>query len=348
MKAPFIALLCLAAASVALPHRASQTAQLKDPRERHLANIQQLTFGGENAEAYFSFDGTRLIFQSAEKGDGCDQIYSMKVDGSDRKLLSNGQGKTTCSYFTPDNKHIVYSSTFKASPACPPKPDFSKGYVWALYPGFDIFRADLDGKNIKPLTDSPRYDAEATIRKDGTIVFTSLRGGDLDIYTMDKDGRNVKRLTNELGYDGGPFWSADGTRIVYRAFHPETGKEKADYTALLKEDLIRPSKLDLWVMDADGSHKRRVTNNGKANFAPFFFPDGKRIIFASNMDDPRGRNFDLYVINVDGTGLERVTFNETFDGFPMFSPDGKKLVFASNRNDAKPGDTNVFIADWVE
>lgn len=353
MKAPFIALCSLVAASLFFTaHRApageTPPAQLKEAHERHLANIRQLTFSGENAEAYFSPDGTRLIFQAAEKGDGCDQIYSMRVDGSERRLLSNGQGKTTCSYFTPDNKHIVYSSTFKASPACPPKPDYSKGYVWALYPGFDLFRADLDGRNIKQLTATPRYDAEATIRRDGTIVFTSLRSGDLDIYTMDKDGRNVKRLTHELGYDGGPFWSYDGTKIVYRAYHPETEKEKADYLALLKEDLIRPSKLDLWVMNADGSNKHRVTNNGKANFAPFFFPDGKRIIFASNMDDPRGRNFDLYIINVDGTGLERVTFNETFDGFPMFSPDGKKLVFASNRNAVRQGDTNIFIADWVE
>jgi Tol biopolymer transport system component len=272
----------------------------------------------------------------------------MNIDGSDMKMLSNGQGKTTCSYYTPDNKHIIYASTFKASPDCPPKPDYSRGYVWALFPGFDILIADLDGSNVRPLTTTARYDAEATIRKDGTIVFTSLRDGDLDIYTMDKNGENVKRLTNELGYDGGPFWSYDGKQIVFRAYHPETEKEKADYLALLKEDLIRPTKLDIWVMNADGSNKRRVTKLDKASFAPYFFPDGKRIIFSSNLDDARGRNFDLYTINVDGSGLERVTFNDTFDGFPMFSPDGKKIVFCSNRNAAKQGDTNVFIADWVE
>src|SRR5262247_3907836 len=303
---------------------------LADPRERHLANIKQLTNEGENAEAYFSPDGNKLIFQRAAKGDGCDQIFSMNIDGSDMKMLSNGQGKTTCSYFTPDNEHIIYASTFKASPDCPPKPDYSRGYVWALFPGFDILIADLDGSNVRPLTTTARYDAEATIRKDGTIVFTSLRDGDLDIYTMDKNGENVKRLTNELGYDGGPFWSYDGKQIVFRAYHPETEKEKADYLALLKEDLIRPTKLD------------------KASFAPYFFPDGKRIIFSSNVDDERGRNFDLYIVNVDGSGLERVTFNDTFDGFPMFSPDGKKIVFCSNRNAAKQGDTNVFIADWIE
>jgi len=316
--------------------------------EKHLKNIKQLTFDGENAEAYFSKDGTRLIFQRAPKADGCDQIYAMKTNGSEMKVLSNGKGKTTCSYFTPDNKSIIYATTFLASEACPPRPDMSRGYVWSLYPGFDIVKANLDGSGIKKLTSTPRYDAEATIRPDGTIVFTSLRDGDLDIYRMDANGGNVRRLTTDLGYDGGPFWSYDGKQIVFRAFHPETEQEKSDYLALLKEDLIRPSKLDIWVMDENGNNKRRVTNNGKANFAPFFFPSGKRIVFSSNMDDPRGRNFDIYAINLDGTGLERITFNETFDGFPMFSPDGKKMVFASNRSAAKTGETNVFIADWVE
>jgi len=330
------------------PPPPAQDSPLKDERERHLANVRQLTFDGENAEAYFSPDGSRLIFQRAAKGDGCDQIYSIKIDGSDLKLLSNGEGKCTCAYYTPDGQHIIYSSTFKDSPACPPRPDFSRGYVWALYPGFDIFRANLDGSHIEPLTNSPRYDAESTVRADGAIVFTSLRNGDLDIYTMDKDGKHVRQLTDEIGYDGGPFWSYDGKQIVYRAYHPQTEQEKAEYLALLKENLIRPTTLEIWVMQADGSGKRQVTHNGKANFAPFFFPNGKRIIFASNMDDPKGRNFELYAINTDGTGLERITYNETFDGFPMFSPDGRKLVFASNRHDAKPGETNIFIADWVE
>lgn len=352
MKAPILLVLviCVIAASlffVARPQAQTQAGQsLTDPREKHLKNIRQLTNEGENAEAYFSQDGKKLIFQRTAKRDGCDQIFSMNIDGSDMKMLSNGEGKTTCAYFTPDKKHIVYASTFKASPTCPPPPDYSHGYVWSLFSGFDIFQADLDGKNPKPLTTTARYDAEATIRPDGTIVFTSLRDGDLDIYTMDKNGKNVKKLTNELGYDGGPFWSADGKQIVYRAFHPETQQEKDEYVALLKENMIRPTKLDIWVMNADGSNKRRVTNINKASFAPYFFPDGKRIIFSSNMDDPRGRDFDLYVVNVDGSGLERITYNDTFDGFPMFSPDGKKLVFCSNRHSAKQGDTNVFIADW--
>ncbi|HXC70626.1 MAG TPA: hypothetical protein VN644_11650 [Pyrinomonadaceae bacterium] len=319
------------------------------PGETHLRNLKQLTFAGENAEAYFSSDGKKLIFQSTRDGRGCDQIYTMNIDGSDVKMISNGDGRTTCSYFFPGSKRILYSSTHLGDKQCPPRPDFSRGYVWAIYPTYDIFTAKPDGSDVKQLTNTPGYDAETTITLDGKkLVFTSMRDGDLDIYTMDADGKNVRRLTNELGYDGGPFWSYDGKQIVYRANHPKTDTDKADYTSLLKQNLIRPTTLEIWVMNADGSNKRQVTSNGKANFGPYFFPDGKRIIFASNMDDPRGRNFDLYKINIDGTGLERITFNDTFDGFPMFSPDGKKLVFASNRNAKTQGETNVFIADWVE
>jgi TolB protein len=317
--------------------------------EKHLRNIRQLTFGGENAEAYFSADDKQLIFQSTRDGRQCDQIYTMNIDGSKVKMVSNGEGRTTCSYFFPAIRRILYSSTYLGSKECPPKPDFSKGYVWAIYPAFDVFTARPDGSGLQQLTTTPGYDAESTITRDGKkIVFTSMRDGDLDIYTMDANGRNVKRLTNELGYDGGPFWSYDGKQIVYRAYHPQTEKEKADYTGLLKDNLIRPTTLEIWVMNADGSNKRQITRNGKANFAPYFFPDGKRVIFASNVNDPRGRNFDLYVVNTDGTGLERITFNDTFDGFPMFSKTGKKLVFASNRHSKSQGDTNVFIADWVD
>lgn len=324
-------------------------ASLALPDEKHLRNLRQLTFSGENAEAYFSSDGKRLIFQSTRDGRDCDQIYTMNVDGSNVKLISTGDGRTTCSYFFPGAKRVLYSSTHLGDKQCPPRPDFSKGYVWAVYPSFDIFTAKPDGSDLKQLTNTPGYDAETTITLDGKkLVFTSMRDGDLDIYTMDADGKNVRRLTTELGYDGGPFWSYDGNQIVYRAHHPKTEQERTDYTDLLKQNLIRPTTLEIWVMNADGSNKRQVTSNGKANFGPYFFPDGKRVIFASNMDDPRGRNFDLYKINVDGSGLERITFNDTFDGFPMFSPDGKKLVFASNRNAKSPGDTNVFIADWVE
>ena len=345
--APLFVLALLISSPLTAPH--AQTDNLLLPDEKHLRNIKQLTFGGENAEAYFSADGKQLIFQATREGHGCDQIYTMNVDGSNVKMISNGEGRTTCSYFYPGNKRVLYSSTHIGGKQCPPPPDRSRGYVWAVYPTFDVFSANADGSNPKQLTNTPGYDAETTITLDGKkLVFTSMRDGDLDIYTMDADGKNVRRLTTELGYDGGPFWSYDGKQIVYRAHHPKTDEQKADYTSLLKQNLIRPTVLEIFVMNADGSNKRQVTSNGKANFGPYFFPDGKRIIFSSNLDDARGRNFDLYKINVDGTGLERITFHETFDGFPMFSPDGKKLVFASNRNAAKQGDTNIFIADWVE
>jgi len=347
IRLPTLALLfCLLGLGAAISDSKSDSLQL--PQEKHLRNIKQLTFGGENAEAYFSSNGKELIFQSTRDGRECDQIYTMNLDGSNIRLVSTGNGRTTCSYFYPNAKKILYSSTHLGAKECPPRPDFSQGYVWAVYPTFDIFMARADGSDIKQLTNAPGYDAETTISKQGKLVFTSMRDGDLDIYTMDGNGKNVRRLTTELGYDGGPFWSYDGKQIVFRAYHPQTDKEKADYLALLKQNLIRPTTLEIWVMNADGTNKRQVTHNGKANFAPYFFPDGKRIIFASNMDDPKGRNFDLYEIQVDGSGLERITFNDTFDGFPMFSPDGKKLVFASNRNAKVRGDTNIFIADWVE
>jgi len=344
-----IAALLFVSPSTQPPQTQQSGDSLLVPGEKHLRNLKQLSFAGENAEAYFSSDGKQLIFQSTRDGHQCDQIYTMNADGSNVRLISTGEGRTTCSYFFPNGRHILYSSTHLGGKECPPRPDFSKGYVWAVYPTFDIFTARPDGSDLKQLTNTPGYDAETTITRDGKhLVFTSMRDGDLDVYTMDANGRNVRRLTNELGYDGGPFWSYDGKQIVYRAYHPQTEKEKSDYLGLLKQNLIRPTTLEIWVMNADGSNKRQVTHNGKANFGPYFFPDGRRVIFASNMDDPRGRNFDLYKINIDGTGLERITFNDTFDGFPMFSPDGKKLVFASNRNAAKPGDTNVFIADWVD
>jgi Tol biopolymer transport system component len=319
--------------------------------EKHFKNIRQLTNGGENAEAYFSSDGKQLIFQSKRDGRGCDQIYTMNADGSNVRMVSNGEGRTTCSYFFKDRKRILYGTTHLAKKECPPNPDYSKGYVWAIYPEYDIVAANADGTKIKPLTETPGYDAEATVSPDGKrIIFTSMRDGDLDLYSMDKDGKNVKRLTTELGYDGGAFFSPDSKQIVYRAFHPKTETEIARYRQKLAENLIEPTVFEIWTMNANGTNKRQVTKLGAASFAPYFTPDGKRIIFCTNYFaiDQRKRNFDLALINVDGSGLERVTFNETFDGFPMFSPDGKKLVFASNRNAAKQGDTNVFIADWVE
>ena len=319
--------------------------------EKHLTNIKQLTFGGENAEAYFSFDGKQLIFQSKRDGRGCDQIYRMNIDGSGVKMVSNGEGRTTCSYFFKGGKKVLYASTFGGAKECPPNPDFSMGYVWPVYSDFDIYTSTPDGKNIKKLTNTPGYDAEATVSPNGKkIVFTSERDGDLDLYSMDINGKNVKRLTDGVGYDGGAFFSPDSKMIVYRRSTPTTPAEIARFKDLLSRHLVVPTVFELWVMNADGSNKRQLTTLGGGSFAPFFTPDGKKIIFCTNYfaSDPRKRNFDLAMINLDGTGIERITFNETFDGFPMFSPDGKKLVFASNRNAAKEGDTNVFIADWVE
>lgn len=312
-------------------------------KEVHLANVRQLTFGGENAEAYFSFDGRRLSFQSTRDG-GCDQIYTMNIDGSDVRRISQG-GRTTCAYYTPDGQHVVYASTIKAGPQCPPVPDFSMGYVWPIYAEYDIYRANADGTNPQALTTTPGYDAEATIRKDGRIVFTSVRDGDMEIYSMNGDGTDVRRLTHREGPDGGPFFSHSGRRIVYRGRTLKAG-ELDDYRVLLNRSLWRPTSLEIFVMNDDGSNLRQVTSLGAASFAPFFTPDDQRIIFSSNAHNPRGRDFELFLINVDGTGLERVTYNDTFDGFPMFSPDGRHLVFASNRYSAKEGETNVFIGEW--
>lgn len=315
--------------------------------ETRLWNARQLTLRGQNAEAYFSADDEYLIFQSTHGEYECDQIFTIPVRGGDMRLVSTGDGRTTCPYFFPSGERILYSSTHHHDVSCPPPPDYSRGYVWALYPTYDIFIADRDGANLRQLTDTWGYDAEATISRDGEkIVFTSLRDGDLDIYSMDADGSNVKRLTDELGYDGGPFFSYDGSKIVYRAYHPETDEQKADYASLLEQNLIRPSTLDIYVMDADGSNKRRLTDNAAANFGPYWFPDGDRVIFSSNLHNPEGRNFDLYVINTDGSGLERITHHPDFDGFPMFDSDGDQLVWASNRNNVEEGETNVFVAQW--
>ena len=321
---------------------------LTDPRERHLANLVQLTFGGQNAEAYFSFDGTQLIFQSTRPPFGCDQIFTMNLDGSEVRLVSTGKGRTTCAFFFPDHTRFVYASTHLSGDECPPKPDRLRGYVWPLYPTYEIFSANVDGSNLTRLTDNWGYDAEAALSPDGqTIVFTSLRDGDVDIYRMNTDGTDVRRLTHQRGYDGGPFFSWDGRWIVYRAYHPKSDEELRAYDALLGENLMKPTRAEIFVMAADGAQQRQITDNGAANWAPFMHPDNRQIIFSSNLHDPERRSFSLYRINLDGTGLERLTYGARFDSFPMFSPDGKKLVFASTRNAKEPSEFNIFIADWV-
>lgn len=321
---------------------------LRDTREGHLRNVKQLTSGGTNAESYFSADGRRLVFQSTREPYACDQIFVMNIDGSDVRLVSTGKGKTSCAYFFRDGKGLLYSSTHLTSPQCPPRPDYSKGYVWGVYSAFQIFVASDAGKILKQLTTGPGYNAEATISTDGKkIVFTSSRDGDLDIYTMKSNGSVVKRLTSQLGYDGGPFFSPDGRWIVYRAHHPTAPSEVARYKELLAQELVEPMEMDLYVMRDDGSDNRQITRLGGASFAPFFFPDGKRIIFASNYEHPGSSEFELYAVNRDSSQIERITFTGGFNSFPMFSPDGRKLVFASSRNAKQRREINIFIADWV-
>lgn len=328
-------------------------------QEKHLKNLQQLTYGGDNAEAYFSFDGKNLAFQcNNPKWDlKCDQIFNLKIAAASKDttyrptLISTGFGRTTCSYFMPGDKQILYASTHLGGKECPPNPEprADHKYLWAIYPEFDIFIADLNGKIVKQLTDLPGYDAEATVSPDGKkMVFTSTRNGDLDLYVCDIDGSNVKQVTFELGYDGGAFFSPDSKMLVFRASRPKTAEEIKEYKELLAQNLVMPTNMEICVCNVDGSNFRQVTHLGKANWAPFFHPQGKKIIFSSNHNSPRGYDFNLFMINLDGTGLEQITNQSIFNAFPMFSPDGKKLVFSSNRNNHGTHDTNLFIADWVD
>jgi Tol biopolymer transport system component len=334
------------AAATATGDSTVNVAAIEAAEQPYLANLKQLTFGGENAEAYWSANGEYITFQSTRDGRTCDQQYVMRADGSEVTKISVG-GKTTCGYFYNGDQRVFFAATHHADTACPPRPDPSAGYVWPLDP-YDIYTSNPDGSDLKRLTNYGVYTAEGILSPDGKrIVFTSMKDGDLDIYTMNVDGTDVKRLTNTVGYDGGPWWSPDGTKIVYRAHHPTDSAELAAYNELLAKNMIRPSKVELFVMNADGSDNRQITQLGGANFGPTWTPDGQRIIFASNHTNPRSRNFDLYLVNLDGTGLTQITTHGEFDGFPMFSPDGKKLIWASNRGAKEMGETNVFVADWV-
>ncbi|TKS58900.1 MAG: hypothetical protein EWM72_02552 [Nitrospira sp.] len=333
--------------------------------ERHLANIRQLTFGRQNAEAYFSFSGNKLIFQSTNNwmkdsyaatlkpgdvGLGCYQMYVMDLESDTVRLVSTGVGATTCGYFFPGDRRLLYSSTHAAGPNCPPKPKRDGAYRWAL-DDYDLYAVRIDGQEMQKLTSTPGYDAEATVSPDGkTIVWTSVKDGDLDLYAMNLDGAKTRRLTDDVGYDGGAFFSPDSRRIVYRASHPTDPAEIARYKELLAQRLIEPGQLEIFIMNADGSDKKQVTSNGASNFSPFFYPDGKRIIFSSNVET-RGEggrpSFHLFLVGDDGAGLERLTVEGHFNSFPMFSPDGKRLVWVSDRNSKEPGEFNVFLADWV-
>ncbi len=324
------------------------SAPLFGQSSEYLSQIRQLTHGGQNAEAYWSPDGKRLIFQSTREGRSCDQIYIMNADGSDVRMVSTGRGATTCGYFLPDGKHIVYASTHLRSPECPPRPDRSQGYVWAVYPGYDIVAANDDGSGLRRLTDANGYDAEATVNAaTSTIVYTSKSSGDLDLWKMNFDGSGKKRLTTSFGYDGGAFLSRDGSKLVWRANHPGDAEKRARYKELLDRDLTTPMKMELFVGQADGSGARQITNFGCASFAPQFTPDGRHIIFSSNKNNCDSREFDLFLIDLDGTNLRQVTHFGGFTSFAEFSPDGSKLVFASDRNATSHYEFNIFVADWT-
>lgn len=337
--------------------KAQESKPLEYGDEKHFKNMRQLTFGGDNAEAYFGFDNEHITFQrtNTKEGVSCDQIFYGSIPEKatkkfDFKLVSTGKGRTTCAYLMPDHKHLLYASTHKAMDTCPPVPDRSKikKYVWPIYESYDIYVADFKGKISKQLTNTQGYDAEGTISPDGkTIIFTSMRNGDIDLYTMNIDGSNVKQITNTLGYDGGACFSPDGKQITWRASRPKTDEEVKEYKELLAQGLVMPTRMELFVANADGTNVRQVTHLGKANWAPAFTPDSKRLVFASNHEYERGFPFNLYLVNLDGTGLERISHDNSFDAFPMFSPDGKKFIFSSNRNNNGGHDTNVFVCDWV-
>jgi Tol biopolymer transport system component len=329
-------------------------------KEKHFKNLRQLTFGGDNAEAYWSFDSKMVSFQSNNKAWGlnCDQIFYMPIEGMNLQdgvtkpqLISTGQGRTTCSFFLPGNKSILYASTHLGGKDCPKDVERTPGgkYLWPIYDSYDIFVADKDGTIVKQLTNTPGYDAEATVSPKGDkIVFTSTRNGDLDLYSMDINGKNVKQITHEIGYDGGAFFSPDGKKIVFRASRFTTEAAKKEYLDYLKQGLVAPTEMEIFVCNADGSDLKQITKLGKANWAPFYHPAGKKIIFSSNHKGKRGFEFNLFMINEDGTGLEQISYDKVFDSFPMFSPDGKKIIFSSNRNNGGTRNTNLFIADWVE
>jgi Tol biopolymer transport system component len=319
------------------------------PEGAHLKNLKQLTQGGQNAEAYWAPDGKRLIFQSTREPYQCDQIFVMNADGSDQRLVSTGKGRTTCGYFLSDNKHIVYASTHEAGEGCPPPPDRSKGYLWGVFPGYDIYLAKDDGATVSKLTTAAGYDAEATINwKTKKIVFTSLASGDLELWEMKENGAGKRRLTNREGYDGGAFYSRDGKRLVWRATAPGNQAVMARYKQLLKENLTEPMRMELFTSDANGRNVKQLTDFGCASFAPGYTPDGKKIIFASNRHDCDGRKFDLYLMNADGTGVERITYFNGFASFAEFSPDGKQLVFSSDYQAKSRYEYNIFTAGWVE
>ena len=330
-----------------VPRTAVRADSLIRPGETHFLHLWQLTFGGQNAEAYWSRDGRKLIWQTAAGGHPCDMQFTMDLETGERTQVSPPGGRTTCGYFYDGDKRVLFASTHAVSDSCPPEPDRSHGYVWPLYRSYDLWTAKLDGTDLQRLTNHDGYDAEGTVSVDGNwLVFTSAREGDVDLYKMKLDGSRLTRLTDKVGYDGGAFFSHDGRRIVWRTQRTSDSATNASFHELLAKELVKPSRMDLWLMDADGKNQRQITFGPGASFAPYFTPDDKDIIYASNREDPRGRNFDLWLVSVGGGRPRPVTRDPDFDGFPMFSPDGRWLLFCSNRNGRVPGETNIFLAEW--
>ena len=327
--------------------------------ESHLRNVRQLTFGGDNAEAYWSFASDALVYQTTQPHAGipCDQIFVMPLDSDGSAnadaapfRVSSGLGRTTCPYFLPGDTVIVYATTEGTDKACPTVPERGPegNYVWPIYPSYDLVLHNLQTQEIQVIAPSPAYDAEATVSPRGDrMVFTSTRNGDLDLYTCALDGSDIQQVTHELGYDGGAFFSPDGEWLIWRASRPTTDEEVLNYQNLLAQNMVEPTAMELFIARADGSEMRQLTSLGGANWAPFFHPDGKHVLFSSNHASGRFP-FNIFMIGVDGEGLEQVTFDEAFDSFPMFSPDGKKLAFSSNRNNGRTRSTNLFVADWVD
>ncbi|NQV29761.1 MAG: PD40 domain-containing protein [Candidatus Marinimicrobia bacterium] len=318
-----------------------------------LSNVEQLTFVGDNGEAYWGPKGEEIIFQSKRDGNACDKIYIMNADGSNQRMVSPDVGAHTCSYFSIDKERIIFASTFGVVDSCPPRPKpQGNKYLWSLFP-YDIYSSKPDGTDLVRIRENAGYDAEPTVSYlTGKVIFTSEIDDDLELFTMNIDGSDVNRLTNHLGYDGGPYFSPDAQKIVWRAWYPETPEDTLRWQENMALNQVEAVPLDIYSMDADGKNIIRLTNNGATNWAPSWHPNGRQVVFSSNMDDwndevkAYGHNFELYMINLDGSGLVRLTNNTFFDSFPMFSPDGKSMAFASNRDAENPRATHIFKAEW--
>jgi len=324
-----------------------------EDRKMSIENVKQLSFQGDNGEAYFNSDDSKVIFQSKRNNNNCDKLYIVDINGNNLTEFVANDGAFTCAYFSLDDRYIFFSSTMHLGSECPEiyKDPNPRKYIWPLR-DYEIFR--YDNGAVKQLTNYSGYNAETTTHPfEEKVIFTSLRDGDINLFEMDYNGENVKQITSEYGYDGGAFYSPNGENIVWRAWYPTSDEEISMWKNNLAKKFIESVPLDIYVAKNDGSEKQRLTSNGATNWAPSWHPDGKHIVFSSNMDDWRedynayGSNFELYMINIATKTLTRLTNNDTFDSFSVFSKNGKKIVFSSNRDAENPRNTNIFIADIV-